>query len=67
MNGLAFLLMMLSQMNPEDLVMVMKEPLKNDQRKDFKEKNLSTEAQILTCRLFKTIFSELEEEISNEK
>ena len=39
MNGLAFLLMMLSQMNPEDLVMVMKEPLKNDLRKDFKAKN----------------------------
>ena len=59
MNGFAFLLMMLSQMNPEDL--------KNDQRKDFKEKNLSTEAQILTCRLLKMVFSELEEEISNEK
>lgn len=48
MNGFVFLLMMLSQMNPEDLVMQLKEPLKNDQRKDFKEKNLSTEAQILT-------------------
>ena len=67
MNGLAFLLMMLSQMNPEDLVMVMKEPLKNDLRKDFKAKNQTKEAQILTCRRFKTIFSELEEEISNEK
>ena len=67
MNGLAFLLMMLSQMNPEDLVMVMKEPLKNDLRKDFKAKNQTKEAQILTCRLFKTIFCELEEEISNEK
>ena len=63
MNGFVFLLMMLSQMNPEEL----KEPLKNDQRKDFKEKNLSTEAQILTCRLLKMVFSELEEEISNEK
>ena len=52
MNGLAFLLMMLSQMNPEDLVMVMKEPLKNDLRKDFKAKNQTKEAQILTCRLF---------------
>lgn len=67
MNGFAFLLMMLSQMNPEDLVMQLKEPLKNDQRKDFKEKNLSTEAQILKCRLLKMVFSELEEEISNEK
>lgn len=67
MNGFAFLLMMLSQMNPEDLVMQLKEPLKNDQRKDFKEKNLSTESQILTCRLLKMVFSELEEEISNEK
>lgn len=67
MNGFAFLLMMLSQMNPEDLVMQLKEPLKNDQRKDFKEKNLSTEAQILMCRLLKMVFSELEEEISNEK
>lgn len=38
MNGFVFLLMMLSQMNPEDLVMQLKEPLKNDQRKDFKEK-----------------------------
>ena len=38
MNGFAFLLMMLSQMNPEDLVMQLKEPLKNEQRKDFKEK-----------------------------
>ena len=47
--------------------MQLKEPLKNDQRKDFKEKNLSTEAQILTCRLLKMVFSELEEEISNEK
>ena len=36
MNRFAFLLMMLSQMNPEDLVMQLKEPLKNDQRKDFK-------------------------------
>lgn len=53
MNGLAFLLMMLSQMNPEDLVMVMKEPLKNDLRKDFKVKNQTKEAQILTCRLLK--------------
>ena len=61
MNGFVFLLMMLSQMNPEDLVMQLKEPLKNDQ------KNLSTEAQILTCRLLKMVFSELEEEISNEK
>lgn len=67
MNGFAFLLMMLSQMNPEDLVMQLKEPLKNDQRKDFKEKNLSTETQILTCRLLKMVYSELEEEISNEK
>lgn len=67
MNRFAFLLMMLSQMNPEDLVMQLKEPLKNDQRKDFKEKNLSTETQILTCRLLKMVFSELEEEISNEK
>ena len=67
MNRFAFLLMMLSQMNPEDLVMQLKEPLKNDQRKDFKEKNLSTEAQILTCRLLKMVVSELEEEISNEK
>ena len=67
MNGFVFLLMMLSQMNPEDLVMQLKEPLKNDQRKDFKEKNLSTEAQILTSRLLKMVFSELEEEISNEK
>lgn len=67
MNGFVFLLMMLSQMNPEDLVMQLKEPLKNDQRKDFKEKNLSTEAQILMCRLLKMVFSELEEEISNEK
>lgn len=67
MNGFAFLLMMLSQMNPEDLVMQLKEPLKNDQRKVFKEKNLSTEAQILMCRLLKMVFSELEEEISNEK
>ena len=67
MNRFAFLLMMLSQMNPEDLVMQLKEPLKNDQRKDFKEKNLSTEAQILTFRLLKMVFSELEEEISNEK
>ena len=67
MNGFAFLLMMLSQMNPEDLVMQLKEPLKNDQRKDFKEKNLSTEAQILTGSLLKMVFSELEEEISNEK
>ena len=67
MNGFVFLLMMLSQMNPEDLVMQLKEPLKNDQRKDFKEKNLSTESQILTCRLLKMVFSELEEEISNEK
>ena len=67
MNGFVFLLMMLSQMNPEDLVMRLKEPLKNDQRKDFKEKNLSTEAQILMCRLLKMVFSELEEEISNEK
>ena len=66
MNGFVFLLMMLSQMNPEDLVMQLKEPL-NDQRKDFKEKNLSTEAQILMCRLLKMVFSELEEEISNEK
>ncbi len=67
MNGFAFLLMMLSQMNPEDLVMQLKEPLKNDQRKDFKEKNLSTEAQILTCRLFENGIGDLEEEISNEK
>lgn len=67
MNRFAFLLMMLSQMNPEDLVMQLKEPLKNDQRKDFKEKNLSTETQILTCRLLKMVFSELEEEISHEK
>lgn len=35
MNGLAFLLMMLSQMNPEDLVMVMKEPLKKRPKKRF--------------------------------
>ena len=28
MNRFAFLLMMLSQMNPEDLVMQLKEPLK---------------------------------------
>ena len=67
MNGFVFLLMMLSQMNPEDLGMQLKEPLTNDKRKDFKEKNLSTEAQILPCRLWKMVCSEVEEEISNEK
>ena len=72
MNGLAFLLMMLSQMNQEELVMVMKKPLKKELRKeeialDEMKIKILNEAQILTCRIFKKIFSELEEEISNEK
>lgn len=38
MNGFAFLLMMLSQMNPEDLVMQLKEPLKTTKEKILKKK-----------------------------
>lgn len=67
MNEIAFLLMMMSQMDNEDIVMLLKKVVKRDIQKTMKEVCPDKESQILICHLFKETYNELEKELKENE